>query len=118
LLEAHPDADLRVYAIFSEFTTGDRGAKSEIEPDAYLRDSRVDVFWDESKVAGRWFDENVTKLGARQGVEGRAEWDAYFLYGPEAEWREVPPGIVSWGRTIYSERERLLRDIGRALPPR
>ena len=112
LLEAHPDADIRVYAIFSEFTAGDRGARSEIGPDAYLHDRRVRVYWDEAKVAGRWFDEKVTKLGARQGIEDRAEWDAFFLYGPEAQWGNEPPSIVSWGRTVYSERERLLRDLG------
>jgi hypothetical protein len=115
LLEAHPDADIRVYAVFSEFTAGDRGARNEVRPDAYLHDSRVRVYWDETKLAGRWFDENVTRLGARQGVEDRAEWDAFFLYGPEAEWGDGPPNIMSWGRTIYSERERLLRDLGRGL---
>jgi hypothetical protein len=116
VLEAYPDADLRVYAVFSEFTAGDRGARETVRPDAYLHDPRVRVYWDEAKLAGRWFDENVTKLGARQGVSDRAEWDAYILYGPEARWGETPPSVISWGRTIYSERERLRHDLRRALP--
>ena len=117
LLEAHPDADLRVYAIFSAFTAGDSGAKEDVPPDAYLHDPRVSVYWDEAKAAGRWFDENVTKLGARQGIPDRVEWDAYFLYGPNAQWGDKPPNIVSWGRTIYSERDRLLRDLTGGLEP-
>lgn len=115
VLEAFPDADIRVYAIFSEFTVGDAGARDEVAPDAYLHDPRVTMYWDERRLAGRWFDENVTRLGARQNQPDRVEWDAYFLYGPSAEWGDAPPSIMSWGRTIYSERERLLRDLSRGL---
>lgn len=119
LLEAHPEADVRVYAIFFEATEGDRGAKDRVAPDELLDDPRVTVFWDEEKLAGRWFDEHVTKLGERQNVEGRVEWDAFILYDPRVKWESLaePPIHVSWGRTIYTERERLLRDLSRALGP-
>ena len=91
ILEKKPDLDVKVYAIFSEIVEGDRGAKSKVNPREILDDPRVTLFWDDAKLAGRWFDENVTKLGAREGQEGRIEWDAFILYGSGAEWRGERP---------------------------
>lgn len=62
---------------------------------------------------GRWFDEHVTHLG-RPG-DHRVEWDAYFLYGPEAVWGEEPSALVSWGRTIVDSRDRLREDFSALL---
>ena len=71
-----------------------------------MTDPRVIHFWDENKLAGRWFKENVVPdYGAR------IIWDAYFLYGLEAEWRKIPQPMIRWGRTIMDKREELLREI-------
>jgi hypothetical protein len=75
----------------------------------------VTVFWDDDRLAGRWFDENVTKLGERQGEKGRVEWDAFILFGADARWGERGPDHISWGRTVYEERERLAQDLDAAL---
>jgi hypothetical protein len=67
-----------------------------------LPDSRVRHWWDGAKAVGRWYGAQVT---AKR--EGHVEWDAYFLYGPEAEWGEDGPGPpVSWGRTVIGSGEQ------------
>lgn len=110
-----PDADLRVYAIFFEIVAGDAGAKYEVEPRDLLDDPRVTLYWDERRLTGLWFDENVTKLGKRNGEEGRVEWDAFILYGDDVEWGETPPHFISWGRPVIQEKARLLRELEAAL---
>lgn len=111
ILEARPDADLRVYAIYFEMVESDRGAKSRVSPSDLLDDPRVRSFWDDRKIAGRWFDENVTKLGEREGNPDRIEWDSFVLYGPEAQWGDGPPDHVSWGRPLVQEAGRLKADL-------
>ena len=111
ILEAKPDAAIRVYAIFFEIVAGDKGAKYEVDPRELLDDPRVTHFWDERRLTGRWFDENVTRLGKRTGEEGRIEWDTFILYDERAEWTDEPPPTVSWGRPVIQEKTRLLRDL-------
>jgi len=118
ILEGRPDAALRVYAIYFEMVDGDRGAKSKVDPKDLLDDPRVTSFWDDGKIAGRWFDENVTKLGERQGVSDRIEWDSYVLFGPQARWADSPPDHVSWGRPLVEETGRLRADLEGTLSPR
>jgi hypothetical protein len=111
ILDARRDANVRVYAIYFEMVEGDRGAKGRVDPKTLLDDPRVVSFWDDGKIAGRWFDENVTKLGARRGESDRIEWDSFVLYDAKATWGETPPYSVSWGRPLFEERERLKRDL-------
>ena len=111
ILDAKPDAALRVYAIFFEIVAGDKRAKYEVDPRELLDDPRVTHFWDERRLTGRWFDENVTRLGKRTGEEGRIEWDTFILYDERAEWTDEPPPTVSWGRPVIQEKTRLLRDL-------
>ncbi len=111
ILDKKPDAALRVYAVFFEMVTGDEGARGRVDPRELLHDPRVTVFWDEAKLVGRWYEENVTKLGKRGGRDDRVEWDAYFLYEPDAKWIDGRPQVASWGRTVYAERERLAQDL-------
>ena len=111
LLDAKPNADVSVYAIFFEMVDGDEGAKYDVDPLELLDDPRVTLFWDERKIAGRWFDEHVTRLGQRNGEENRIEWDAFILYGPQPEWTEDAPSYLSWGRPLIQEKDRLLRDL-------
>ena len=111
ILEPRPDAALRVYAIYFEMVDGDRGAKSRVNPKELLDDPRVTMFWDDRKIAGRWFDENVSKLGEREGNPDRIEWDSFVLFGPQAMWGESPPDHVSWGRPLVQEAGRLKADL-------
>ena len=115
ILDAKPDAAIRVYAVFFEIVAGDKGAKYEVDPHELLDDPRVTLFWDERRVTGRWFDENVTRIGKRTGEEGRIEWDTFILYDARAEWTDEPARTVSWGRPLIQEKNRLLRDLEGAL---
>jgi hypothetical protein len=38
-------------------------------------------------------------------------WDAYLLYSADAQWGDLPPATVSFGRTIVQQRERLRSDL-------
>jgi len=73
-------------------------------------DPRVKQFWDQEKLAGQWFAENV------EGYQGIV-WDAYYLYGPEAIWGEAPPPSLSSGGTIYGEGQQLEQALLPLLKP-
>lgn len=104
-----------MYAIFFEMVRSDEGAKGRVDPRELLDDPRVTLFWDDGKRIGRWYEENVTKLGRRSGQDDRVEWDAYFLYAANAHWNDRRHPVVSWGRTVFAERERLARDLDNLL---
>jgi hypothetical protein len=74
-------------------------------PATVLDDPRVINFWDDGKIAGRWYEANLTHRGAE------VEWDAFFLYGPDASWVEAPPRVVTWGRTILANKDRLREGV-------
>lgn len=111
ILERHPDAPIRVYAIVFEVVSSDRGAKHSVLPRDLLDEPRVTLFWDDRRIAGRWFDENVTRLGERNGEAGRIEWDAFVLYGHEEDWGTRERQHLIWGRPIHQEGPRLLQAI-------
>lgn len=113
ILEAQPKANIRVYAVSFPVLASDRFAKSMVDPHDLLSDPRVAHFWDERKLVGRWYEENVTRLGGPEGE--RVEWDAYFLYASGATWDDKPPDPLSWGRTIVDSRERLRKDLSDVL---
>ncbi|MCI0485334.1 MAG: hypothetical protein L0229_01910 [Blastocatellia bacterium] len=72
-----------------------------------MKDSRVIHLWDEARVTGRWFAKHMDPPAPRE-----VEWDAYFLYGPDARWdKPLPSPLISWGRTIMGTRKKLETDI-------
>ena len=98
ILDKEPKARLRVYAIWFSMIWTDARSRW---PEDVLRDPRVVHFWDDGRVVGRWYEENVTHRGEE------VEWDAFFLYGAAASWDATLPEAVAWGRTILSAKERL-----------
>ena len=97
ILEKHPSAKLKVYAVWFNMIWTDARSR---RPTEVLTDPRVVHFWDEEKVAGRWYEKHVTRRG------DEVEWDAYFLYAPDVSWGEEPPEVVVWGRTILDTKQR------------
>src|SRR6266700_3457164 len=99
MLEKHPDAALRVYAVWIPMLWSDAREKwdGNVMPDA-----RVMHFWDGERQAGQWFAKQV------DGYDGTA-WDMYYLYGPQATWETVPTPLVDSGGTIYSQHETLMK---------
>ena len=67
-----------------------------------LEDSRVQHFWDEKKKVGRYFANKDPETDDPDVV-----WDAYYLYGPEAEWTSKPEPLISTGATVRSEADEL-----------
>jgi len=117
VLAQHPNADLRVYAIwFSMFGSEQR----EHWPSDALTDPRVVHFWDEEKVVGRWYMQRLAGIQEQRapktsGATGPVLWDAYLLYGAESVWEETPTGLRSWGRTILRTQDTLRTSVSAAL---
>ena len=83
------DPNLRVYVVWTpilppdfEFTV--KRATTRV-PDA-----RASHFWDGGAKMSTDY-ARVLHLSS-----GRKAWDVYFVYGREAEWRDVPPPPYSW----------------------
>lgn len=107
LLEVHPKADLRVYAVWFNMYPGD--ARSEW-PKGLLSDSRVIQFWDEGKSLGRFYERHLQQTGI--------VWDTYVLYDPQATWEEKPSPPAGWGRPVIVTRHKLEQELQPYLQPR
>lgn len=68
-----------------------------------LTDNRAVHFWDEQKMVGRWFAQQETPPGGDNGIV----WDAYYLYGPDAQWDSKPEPLIGTGATVRSEADKL-----------
>ena len=98
ILEAEPDAELAVYAVWVPFLGGTRDAAALSQ--RVLPDPRVVQYWDETALTSEWFAEKVEHSQA-------PAWDVYYLYGPEASWTDVPIPLVSSGATIIGRSSDL-----------
>jgi|tagenome__1003787_1003787.scaffolds.fasta_scaffold19228001_1 hypothetical protein len=83
---------------------------------AALTDSRVTQFWDEQRVAGKTLLTQLPSVLDRRAPNtmppvDEALWDAFFLYAPEAQWRDAIPAPVTWGYPIMLTRDHLASSI-------
>ena len=101
ILKAHPQARLRVYAIWVPKVFGDARHRWDA---AGLTDPRVVHLWDEPNVSGEWLAANV------QGHQG-GDWDTYLLFGPDAIWTSQPTPLRSSGSSVASEIDQLSRAL-------
>lgn len=67
-----------------------------------LSDPRTVNFWDEKKKVGRFFAGKDPDTDDPDVV-----WDAYYLYGPDAEWASKPEPMISTGATVRAEADEL-----------
>lgn len=105
VLEKHPAADLKVYAISFFVLPSDVLARWAVSPEDWMPDRRVAHFWDGERRVGRWYSRHVT--GGGEGDADAFEWDAYFLYAPDVSWEDDPPAAIRWGSTIMEKRQEL-----------
>jgi hypothetical protein len=103
LLEAHPHARLRVYAIWVNKLFGDARNRWDA---AGLTDPRVVHLWDADDVSGGWLAGNVA------GYHG-SDWDTYLLFGPDATWTSQPTPLASSGSPV----DHQINDLQQALTP-
>ncbi len=97
VLSPNPAAPLKLYVVWFNVLPGDSRARLDTK---ILSDPRVTNYWDEQKIVGRWFSDHVTN---RRGIT----WDAFFLFGPDAQWQSEPGPLISAGGTIIAARDRL-----------
>lgn len=102
ILERHPKAELKVYAVWLEMLASD---SREGWDDSLLADRRVEHFWDEKRAVGR-------ALVGPLDYPGPIVWDAYAVYAPDARWGDKPAGA---GWTVIGTTDRLERDLRRYL---
>ena len=105
VLAQNPSTKLRVYAVWLPMLRSD--AREEWNGTT-MPDPRVMHFWDGETAIGQWFAEQV------EGYRG-ISWDAYYVYGPDATWEDIPSSLVASGGTIYAERETLRTQLNALL---
>jgi hypothetical protein len=71
-----------------------------------LDDPRVVNLWDGSRIAGRWFANHQT---GGIGHPGDIDWDAYFAYPANSNWRHQPSGLLAAGSDIIDNTDGLSR---------
>jgi hypothetical protein len=101
VLERHPELPLKVYAVwFHMVWTDSRGRW----PEHLIFDPRVEHFWDEEKVLGRWY--------SRQISDGEhVVWDTFLLYPPGARLTTRPNRMLAVGATIIEARDELRQAV-------
>jgi hypothetical protein len=67
-----------------------------------LNDARAVHFWDEKKKVGRFYAGKDPESDDPDVV-----WDAYYLYGPDADWGDKPPPAISEGATVRAKFDEL-----------
>jgi hypothetical protein len=80
-------------------------SRSEVDV-GLLDDPRVTHFWDEQRVVGRWLAD--TGVGE---PSGSVVWDAYYVFGPDADWNERPSPLVGFGSPVVSVTGSLEREL-------
>ena len=100
VLERYPDADLAVYAVWLPMLATD--ARDEWEQ-AALPGERVRHYWDGERTIGTWLGEqDLGGLGSAGVV-----WDAYFVFGPDAGWDDVPGPLLAAGAPVVVDTDGL-----------
>ena len=107
ILKSHPQAHLRVYAIWVNKQFGDARNRWDA---AGLTDPRVVHLWDDKDVSGDWLANNVT------GFQG-SDWDTYLLFGPDATWTSQPAPLRSSGSSVAAEIDQLSQALSPVLKP-
>jgi hypothetical protein len=106
ILEKHSSSQLRVYVIwFSMLPTDARSRWGWTG--GVLADARALHFWDEKKIVGRWFAQQ----GNPEDSDGGIVWDAYYLYGPNAQWDSKPEPLISTGTTVRDKVAELKKQL-------
>lgn len=97
ILERHPDAGLRVFAVWlPALATDERFEVADL-----LVDDRVEHFWDGKSLVG----ERLRELMGTP--EGQLVWDVFLVFGPRARWAGAPPPPLAVGAPVVDATEEL-----------
>jgi hypothetical protein len=101
ILKTHPQARLRVYAIWTNKLFGDARNRWDA---AGLTDPRVVHLWDAADASGDWLVDHVS------GYQG-GDWDTYLLFGPDATWTSQPTPLRSSGGPVDNQIDALSQAV-------
>jgi hypothetical protein len=101
ILAEHPNARLRIYAIWTSKLFGDARDRWDA---AGLTDPRVVHLWDGGDESGDWLASNV---GGYQG----GDWDTYMLFGPDATWTTRPTPLRGSGSPVDRFIDQLSAEV-------
>jgi hypothetical protein len=93
ILEKNPSAKLHVYIIWFSVLPTDARSRWGWTSGA-LPDRRATHFWDEKRTVGSWFAKQDNPQD--DGIV----WDAFYLYGPNAEWDLKPEPLIVRGAPV------------------
>ena len=96
ILKKHPEADLRVYAIWVPAFPGDTPALWDRQT---MPDARVRHFWDRSSAVGH---------ALALGDLGMLVYDVYAVFGPDAKWGDA---AVDQGGTVIGRADELRKAV-------
>jgi hypothetical protein len=101
ILEKNPSSKLRVYVVWFSMVPTDARSRWAWTG-GVLSDPRTVNLWDEKKKVGRFFAGKDPDTDDPDVV-----WDAYYLYGPDAQWDSKPEPMISTGATVRAEADEL-----------
>ncbi|MDE2847003.1 MAG: hypothetical protein OXO51_13115 [Gemmatimonadota bacterium] len=98
--------DLRVYVVWQRILRNDAVNTANIAAEQVFSDKRVSQMWDPANALGFWYK----KSGELEHKDPMV-WDAYFLYGEDAEWKDAPTGLIDAGYTVWNMKDKLLKSV-------
>lgn len=109
-MQKHPDAKLQVYVVWEPMLPTDKLRRTRKD---LIPDKRAKHFKDTGRVSGTWFSRNMKNCPSL----GEVAWDAFYLYGKDAKWDEVPEPTLSCGTPVVKDWDNLVEAITPLLIP-
>jgi hypothetical protein len=106
ILQRFPSDDLRVYVVWQRILRNDSVNAARTAATQVFSDKRVSQMWDPANALGFWYKQS----GDLEHKDPMV-WDAYFLYGADAEWKDAPTGLIDVGTTVWNLKDRLLKSV-------
>ena len=106
ILKRFPSDDLRVYVVWQRILRNDAVNAARVAAEQVFSDKRVSQMWDPANALGFWY-----KQSGELEHKDPMVWDAYFLYGKDAEWKDAPTGLIDAGYTVWNMKDRLLKSV-------
>lgn len=106
ILKKFASDDLRVYVVWQRILRNDAVNTAKIAAEQVFSDKRVSQMWDPANALGFWY-----KQSGELEHKDPMVWDAYFLYGKDAEWKDAPTGLIDTGYTVWNMKDRLLKSV-------
>lgn len=112
ILKRYASDDLRVYVVWQRILRNDSVNTARMAAGQVFSDKRVSQMWDPANALGFWYKQS----GDLEHKDPMV-WDAYFLYGKDAEWKDAPTGLIDTGYTVWNMKDRLLKSVSTTMEP-